>query len=73
MEGIRYSRRVGEKYLEEVSVETYGVTEKSYQISLKHLKHSQTLVSYEILTRGYRIDFDVLTAEELKELTECGI
>ena len=49
--------------------ERFNETEGRFQDALHRLKPGENLVSYETLTRGYRLDFEVLTDAELESLS----
>lgn len=49
--------------------ERFNETEGRFQDALHRLKPGENLVSYETLTRGYRLDFEVLTDAALESLS----
>lgn len=62
------SRRRGTKddpILQDLS-DRYEDLERRYWATMKHLGHDSVLVSREIITRGYRLEFSVMSSAALK-------
>jgi hypothetical protein len=57
----------GDKSLEDIT-KTYEDTERRYRATLRRLQRNEKLISYETMTRGYRIDFMGMSNEALKQL-----
>ena len=65
---ISRRRRLEEdKSLEEIS-RTYEDVEGRFQAALHHLEHGEDIISFEILTRGYRLDFMGMSQAGLGQL-----
>lgn len=46
----------------------YEDTEECLRIALSRLRYDEDLVSFETLTRGYRLEFDGMTGDAIERL-----
>ena len=79
-DALEHFAKLGEPLLEEISwrqglkddpilqdlSDRYEDLERRFLAAMKHLGHDKVLVSREIITRGYRLEFSVMTSTALK-------
>jgi hypothetical protein len=81
-DAIQHCSRTGAQLLENIvrkrilrdnkeladSMKRYEDTEERLRIALSRLRHDENLVSFETLTRGYRLEFGGMTGDAMERL-----